>query len=144
MNKNTSASPRWALIIKIWKNTATLDGYDAGLTFTENKEQAIIALLGSKAINLDDFPNLKGIFRAGIGRDNVPIQEAKTRGIDVRFPSEETIDIIYEETANFTCSMIFKMLYQNVGTIDPWMKYDRVQLQDKTYWWLVLETLAAG
>lgn len=117
--------------MKIWKNTVTLDGYDEGLTFTEDKEQADIALLGSKLIRLNEFPNLRGIFRAGIGRDNVPIQEAETRGIAVRFPTEETIDLIYEETANFTCGLIFRMLYNNVGIIEPWVKYDRIQLQDQ-------------
>ena len=60
----------------IWKNTSTLDGYDKGLVFTEHKEQAEIALLGSKTIDLDEFPYLKGIFRAGIGKDNVPEEEA--------------------------------------------------------------------
>ena len=48
----------------IWKNTATLDGYDEGLEFTDLKKEANIVLLGSKSINLTEFPNLKGIFRA--------------------------------------------------------------------------------
>ena len=40
------------------------------------------------------MPNLKGIFRAGIGRDNVPEKEAEEKGIVVRFPSKKTINII--------------------------------------------------
>jgi phosphoglycerate dehydrogenase-like enzyme len=115
----------------IWKNTATLDGYDEGLHFTESKKGADIALLGSKPINLIEFPNLKGIFRAGIGSDNVPVKEAKERGIIVRFPSKETIDIIFEETASFTCSFIFRMLFSNIGTIDPWQKEPRLQISKK-------------
>jgi len=115
----------------IWKNTATLDGYDEGLQFTDSKKDADIALLGSKPIKLKEFPNLKGIFRAGIGRDNVPEKEAKRRNITVRYPSKETIDIIFEETASFTCSLIFKMLYSNIGTIDPWHKEPRMQLSEK-------------
>lgn len=117
--------------MKIWKNTASLDGYDDGLDFTDLKHEAEIALLGSKPISLDEFPNLKGIFRAGVGRDNVPIREAQARGILVRFPSKETIDIIYEETASFTCGLIFRMMYGMVGTLDTWAKYDRVQLADR-------------
>lgn len=117
--------------MKIWKNTATLDGYDNGLAFTETKVEAEIALLGSKLISLDEFPNLKGIFRAGIGRDNVPISEAEARGVLVRFPSKEIIDIIYEETASFACGLILRMLYGMVGTLDPWAKHDRVQLADR-------------
>jgi len=115
----------------IWKNTSTLNGYDKGLFFTEDKELAEIALLGSKPINLGEFPNLKGIFRAGIGKDNVPEEEASDKGILVRYPSQETIKIIFDETATYTCSLIFRMLYQGVGTLDPWIKEDRTQCSSK-------------
>ncbi|NQY73413.1 MAG: hydroxyacid dehydrogenase [Candidatus Margulisbacteria bacterium] len=118
--------------MKIWKNTETLSGYDEGLVFTDTKEDAHIALLGSKSIELNEFPKLKGIFRAGIGKDNVPIAEAEKRQITVRFPSTDTVNIIFEETANFTCSLIFRMLYQNTGTIQPWKKIDRSPLQHQT------------
>ena len=82
--------------------------------------------------DLTEFTNLKGIFRAGIGRDNVPETEAIKRGVIVRYPSEQTTDIIFEETANFTCGLIFRMLYNNVGTIDPWMKLPRQQFSKKS------------
>jgi len=118
--------------MKIWKNTSTLEGYDNGLIFTEDKDQADIALLGSKPIILDEFQNLKGIFRAGIGRDNVPEEMATKMGILVKFPSRETINIIFNETAAFTCSLIFRMHYSNLGTIEPWLKNDRIQLNDKS------------
>jgi len=118
--------------MKIWKNTLTLDGYDEGLIFMEDKEQVDIALLGSKPISLHEFPNLKGIFRAGIGKDNVPEEKAVKKGILVRYPSQETIDIIYEETASFTCSLIFRMMYSCVGTIEPWYKFARPELSKKT------------
>ena len=118
--------------MKVWKNTSTLDGYDNGLIFTEDKEQADVTLIGSKPINLDEFSNLKGIFRAGIGKDNVPEGKAVKKGILVRYPSHETIDIIYNETAAFTCSLILRMLYNYVGTIEPWYKYDRPALSKKT------------
>jgi len=117
--------------MKIWKNTSTLDGYDEGLDFSSDKEQAEIALLGSKPIDLIDFPNLKGIFRAGVGKDNVPESDAIKRGIKVRYPSQDTINIIFDETAAFTCSLIFRMLYDLVGTIDPWKKYPRAGLAEK-------------
>lgn len=117
--------------MKIYTNTSTLKGYDDGLIFTDDKSQAEIVLMGSKAIDLKEFPNLKGIFRAGIGRDNVPEQEATEKGVLVRFPSKETIDIIFNETAVFTCGLIFRMLYQNAGMISPWTKNDRDQLAKK-------------
>lgn len=118
-------------IMKIWKNTPTLNGYDEGFSFTEDKIEADILLLGSKPVNIDDFPNVKGIFRAGISKDNIPAVDEKSRRITIRFPSEQTIKYIYDETANFTCSLIFRMNYQNVGSINPWKKHDRMQLQDK-------------
>ena len=37
--------------MKIWKNTSILDGFDEGLLYTESKEDADIALIGSKPIN---------------------------------------------------------------------------------------------
>jgi len=117
--------------MKIYSNTSTLDGYDEGLIFTQDKSQADVVLMGSKPINLSEFPNLKGIFRAGIGKDNVPEDEAANRGILVHYPSAETIDIIFNETAAFTCNLIFRMVYSDVGTIDPWTKHDRFQLAQK-------------
>ncbi|MGD2090154.1 MAG: NAD(P)-dependent oxidoreductase [Candidatus Aminicenantes bacterium] len=118
-------------MIKIWKNTKTLDGLVNDLIFTGCKKEAHIALLGSKPIQLEDFPNLKGIFRAGVSKDNVPIEEANQKGIKVAFPSPRTIDFIYEETANFTCFLILKMVYSHLGTLSPWVKFPRGALQNK-------------
>ena len=117
--------------MKIWKNTSTLDGYDEGLDFTAEKNQAEIALLGSKPIDLIDFPKLRGIFRAGVGKDNVPEKDAFKRGIKVRYPSKKTIEIIFDETAIFTCSLIFRMFYDSIGTIESWKKYPRKSLREK-------------
>ena len=118
--------------MKVWKNTNTLDGYDNGILFTSNKIDAEILLLGSKSIDLDEFPNIKGIFRAGIGNENVPETKAREKNIIVNYPSQETIDIIYDETSAYTCNLIFRMLYNNIGTIDPWVKYDRKPISHKT------------
>jgi phosphoglycerate dehydrogenase-like enzyme len=118
-------------MLKIWKNTNTLDGLVDDLTFTGSKEEADLALLGSKAIHLEEFPRLKGIFRAGVSKDNVPMEAAAQRGIEVAFPSPPTIEFIYEETANFTCHLILRMLYSRVGTLCPWVKFSRGALQNK-------------
>jgi len=117
--------------MKIWKNTSTLNNYDKGLSFTKDKKEAIIALLGSKPIMLQDFPNLKGIFRAGIGKDNVPEKDAFKKGILVRYPSQDIINIIFDETATYTCSLIFKMLYNDIATLETWEKKDRNQFKEK-------------
>jgi len=42
-------------MIKIWKNTTTLDGLVDDLTFTEDKGEADAALLGSKPVQLHSF-----------------------------------------------------------------------------------------
>jgi len=117
--------------MKIWKNTSTVDGFDDSLEFTQSKLEADIVLIGSKPIEIKDFPKLKGIFRAGIGRDNVPEKEAKEKGVVVRYPSQKITNIIFDETASFTCNLIFRMLYSNVGTLDPWVKEPRRQLSQQ-------------
>ena len=116
--------------MKIWTNTKTLDGHIPDLEITTNKKVAEVALLGSKPINLSQFPNLKGIFRVGVGKENIDFEIANKRNIIVGFPSENTIEIIYEETANFTCSSIFRMMYSNIGMISNgvWVKFDRKSL----------------
>ena len=113
--------------MNIWSNTKTLDGY---IDTINDKENADVILMGSKHISLDDFPNAKGIFRVGVGRDNVPFEKAKERNIKVGFPSESTTHFIYEETANFTCYLIMKMLYSSVGCVDRWEKNNRKLFSD--------------
>ncbi len=115
-------------MIKVWKNTSTLNGYDQGLFFTNDKSQADIILSGSKKVELDGFTKLKAIFRAGVGKDNLPIEQAKRKNILIRFPKEQTINIIFEETSNFACNLIFRMIYNDVGKLDGWVKNDRTFL----------------
>jgi phosphoglycerate dehydrogenase-like enzyme len=114
--------------MRIWKNTKTLDGLIDDLTITEDKQEADIALIGGKTIDVSEFPKLKCIFRAGISKDNLPFEEAAKRGVTVSLPSEQTSNYILEETANFTCYLILKMLYMNVGTVSQWVKNSRPAL----------------
>jgi len=109
--------------MKVWTNTKSLDDYINFLP--TSKEEAELAVVGSKSINLSEFPNLKGIFRVGVGSDNISFLDAKERNIKIGFPSGKTALFIYEETANFTCHLIMKMLYDNVGDINEWNKVSR-------------------
>ena len=43
------------------------------------------------------MPKLKGIFRAGIGRDNIPEKKAVEKGIIIRFPSKDPYEISFIE-----------------------------------------------
>ena len=115
----------------IWKNTEILGKYAEGLPFTSIKNEASIAIIGSKIINVSEFQNLKGIFRAGIGRDNVPVSEAKEKNIIIRYPSDNNTNILFEETASFTCNLCFKMFYHDLGSLDPWQKNIRKKLSEK-------------
>jgi phosphoglycerate dehydrogenase-like enzyme len=117
--------------MQIWSNTKTLDGLVDDLSFTEDKTVATVALIGGKAIDLNDFPNLKGIFKCGVGRDNVPEAEAAARGIHCGFPSPATADIIFEETANFACHLILKCLYAETGDFNAWKKLERPALSER-------------
>jgi len=118
-------------MMKLWKNTKTLDGLIDEFAVTDIKEEADVALLGGKTINVSEFPNLKGIFRAGVSRDNLPFEEAEKINIKICLPSEKTANYIYEETADFTCYSILNMLYRNTGTLSPWIKNNRKALSER-------------
>jgi phosphoglycerate dehydrogenase-like enzyme len=118
--------------MKIYKNTNTIDDYlnlDRYI-FTQNKSEADLMIVGGKAIELDEFPNLKGIFKTGVGIDNLPFKEAENRGIAIQLPSQETRDIIYHETASFTLYLILKFVYRDTGIFSTWQKNNRKSLQD--------------
>ena len=117
--------------MKIWSNTKTLDGYLPALSFTTTKGEADVALIGGKSIDLNEFPRLRGIFKTGIGRDNVPEKEAAARGIVCAFPSERTAQIIYEETANFACHAVLQCMYADTGDFSSWTKRDRAALSTR-------------
>lgn len=117
--------------LKIWKNTSVLNDYNDGLVFTDDKNLAEIVLLGSKSININEFPKLKAIFRAGVGSDNVPIDECNKNNIYVEFPSEKTRLSLFEETANYTVSLALRMAYPAPSISLPWEKKNRQSLKDK-------------
>lgn len=111
--------------MKLWKNTATLDEFVPELLSPASASDAELAVIGGKAIDLDSLPNLKGIFKCGVGTDNVPFEEAKKRGIEICLPSDQTRRYIFEETANFAVYLIFRMLYADLGDIESWAKRSR-------------------
>ncbi len=94
-------------------------------------DQADVLLVGGKPINLLEFPKLKGIFKCGVGRDNIPEKQAASLGISCGFPSPSTASIIHEETANFACHLVLKSFYSNVGDFDSWKKIGRNSLSTK-------------
>ena len=117
--------------MKLWKNTNTLDKLVPELLATVDPSVAEVAVIGGKSIDLSQFPNLKAIFKCGVGVDNVPFEEAKKRNIDVIFPSENTKKFIFEETANFAVHLIIQALYRDLGSVENWEKKKRVFLGKK-------------
>ena len=117
--------------IKVWKNTSIMDEFSEGIEFTNRKAEADIVLLGSKPINLKDFEKLRGIFRAGVGIDNIPFEECKSRNILVELPSEKTKNFLFEEAASFTVSLIMRMLFPDPEIKPPWKKSPREGLENK-------------
>jgi phosphoglycerate dehydrogenase-like enzyme len=112
----------------IYKATSTLDGYLPPLDYTDDKAQADVMVVGGKAIVLAEFPKLRGIFKTGVGTDNLPFDEAAARGVEIALPSEATCDVIYEETAAFACHLVLQGLFAGAGDWDAWRKEDRPQL----------------
>ena len=111
--------------MKLWKNTATLDELVPELMSTVDAINCEIAVIGSKPLNVYEMPNLKGIFKCGVGTDNIPFGDAEKLGIKICLPSLETQNIIFEETANFAVYSIIKALYTKVGNLENWKKYQR-------------------
>ena len=116
--------------IYVYKGTNTLDEFfrNHEYKFTKDKSIAECLLVGGKEIDLDEYPNLRGIFKTGVGTDNLPFSLAKERNIEICLPSSKTCEFIYEETASFTCYLILKSLYQDIGRWKEWYKKPRKAL----------------
>ena len=109
--------------MQIWSNTATLNGLIDDIPIGATHLDAEVLLVGGKPINLQQFPKLKGIFKCGVGRDNIPEEQAASLGISCGFPSPSTASIIHEETANFACHLVLKSFYSNIGDFDSWKRF---------------------
>lgn len=117
--------------MKIFKATTTLDGLLPPLDWTSEKSDAEALLVGGKSLDLTEFPNLRGIFKCGVGTDNLPFAEAALRNILIRLPSEGTRDIIFSETASFACHLILQCLYSGTSDWKKWHKAQRPMLSER-------------
>lgn len=118
--------------MKIWKNTNTLDHQIPGLAeLSVGPEEAEIAIIGSRAFDLESLPRLRAIFKCGVGTDNIPFEACRARGIEVVLPSEATANVIFEETANYAVYLVLDRLYFNKGDWEAWKKRNRPLLGDR-------------
>lgn len=118
--------------MNIWKNTNTLDALIPDLVDTVEASEAEVALIGGKPIDVGAMPRLKGLFKCGVGTDNVPFDLCAEKGIEVCLPSQRTTEVIFEETASFATSLVYRMLFADVGTIESWKKEARRCASRKT------------
>ncbi len=109
----------------------TLDGYIEEMITPASEAEAELAIIGGKPINLDAMPKLRGILKCGIGRDNLPEAEAARREIELRVASEKTSDVIFEETANFACKLVFDLAFVEAGELETWKKTQRRALREQ-------------
>ena len=116
--------------MRIYNLTNTISNYNKNLDYTLDKNLAEIIIVGGKKINLNEFPKIKGIFKTGVGVDNLPFSESKKRGIEICLPSNETREIINNETASFALNSILKFVYRNTGEFSTWNKKNRRSLKD--------------
>ena len=70
------------------------------------KADAELLLLGAKPVDLDEFPKLKYVFRAGVGCDAIPVGSIEERGIKLFFPSIDTRHVISKSVAYMTFGQI--------------------------------------
>lgn len=118
--------------MNLWKNTPTLDEFIPELLHPAPAAEADIAVVGGKPIPLEELTRLKGIFKCGVGTDNIPFDMCEARGIAVCLPSDRTRDIIFDETANFAVKAILDVLYADAGVLETWTKHSRPLLSRKT------------
>ena len=112
--------------IKYYFNTHTFDHYFNCITVCEDETDADFIVMGAKEINLDKCTRLKGVYRFGVGLDNVPVDKLKERNIPLHLPSNHTREILYKSTANFTVYLILRLIMEHaMGDRYTWKKTPR-------------------
>ena len=109
---------------KIFTTTKTLDAYITANT--EDPAEAEYLIIGSRPVDMTPFKKLKGIFKCGVGTDNLPDTD-----VPIIFPSHKTKEVINNEVAAFTTYLILKLCYRDLGTVIPWVRSQRQSMLSK-------------
>jgi len=120
--------------MKAYFNTDTFDELiqKAGIERTKNPSDADVLVLGAKKVSFDQFTRLKAVYRFGVGSENIDFEYLKNKKIPVYFPGEQTKNILYDATANFTVYGILRLfLEMTLGNPDSWKKIQREYLGHK-------------
>lgn len=116
----------------IYRLAPTLDPFIADLPATDDPAQARIVVLGAQPLDLSRFPRLRGIFRVGVGTENVPFAEAEARGIEVALPTPRNAELLHDEVAAFACHLVLRVAFAEAGSIVGWQRPPRRSLREKT------------
>lgn len=110
---------------KVYQLSKTLADLIDPELLTESKESAEIVVLGGQKMEISQFPNLRVIFRVGIGDDGIQ-ERLKDTNVRIVFPSPKTSKIIRSETAKFSASLILRAVYEGkTGNFEKWAKFPR-------------------
>lgn len=116
-------------------NTQTFDHLipTSPLQVTDSPAEAQLLVLGAKKVDYAKFPQLKAVYRFGVGSENVDFDYLKSRGIKVVFPGEAAKRVLFDATANFTVFGILSCLMSGAwGDVEIWKKNEREYLGAKT------------
>jgi len=110
---------------RVWFGTRTISPYLSRTVEPSDPHSAEFAVLGVNEIKLEDFPELIGIFRCGVGTDNIPFEKCAERGVRVGLPGDESRNQIFHETAAFASYSVLRALYNNRWSLEAWSREDR-------------------
>lgn len=116
--------------LKTLRLTKTLDNYLPPAKMVDSEEAELI-IVGGQQFRLSDYPGLRGVFKVGVGTENIDFDGLEASRIRFRGPSAETSALIYDETAAFACHLIMTALYRATGDFDSWTKFDRSFIKDR-------------
>jgi len=109
--------------MKYWTNTAMCE-----LESNCEKADAEMLLQGARKIDLDEFPKLKYLYRAGIGSENMPLKQIEERGIQVWYPPMSVREEISKAVAELTISFIMHSNTFGLSNLETWARTKRPSL----------------
>jgi len=95
------------------------------------KQDAVMLLQGARKVDLDEFPSLKYMYRAGIGSENLPLEQIAERGVRVWFPPMGVREEISKAVAELTVAFIMHAATLDKSDLGEWHRYKRGSLVDK-------------
>jgi phosphoglycerate dehydrogenase-like enzyme len=113
--------------MNVYSLTKTLDSYVD--FYNDDPAKAEVIVVGGSKIELEKYPNLKYIFKCGVGVDNIPNLDGT--GIELVLPSESTRETIYNEVSDFTIYSILNAHFRKNGDVKTWDKVERPQFCDR-------------